>query len=27
MRDLYGFFERELPGLIERWEAEQRERP
>jgi hypothetical protein len=27
MRDLYGFFERELPSLIERWEAEQREQP
>lgn len=25
MRDLYGFFERELPGLMERWEAQQRE--
>ena len=25
MRDIYGFFERELPALLERWEAHKRE--
>jgi len=27
MRDLYGFFEREFPGLVERWLAERGARP
>lgn len=27
MRDLYAFFEREFPGLIDRWLAERRGRP